>query len=276
MQAPSEGNMSGRRSTLILVCALALSACSESSLSELGGRSSAWIGTNESASAEGPAVAGQGVVRSVEVDWVNDDLGSAASIGSPEEVLAGVVARTTGPDRYIQASRLEIAAALPGLAFPDLLPSEVVAITSQIVVASNRERLDDEVFAAFGLWTVEPYTKSRSVGQRGTFTVTGIQPESACERFAAGAIAACTTETIGDHETVRIDAESGQTWVWFDDAYEYQLFLRGPLENNAETADFMVRNEVSFISVADASARVLGTQVTATEQQPADQDGEDQ
>lgn len=268
--------MSGRRSVFILVCALALSACSESSLSELGGRSSAWIGTNESATAEGPAVVQQDVVRSVEVDWVNDDLGSAASIGSPEEVLAAVVARTTGPDRYIQASRLEIAAALPGLAFPDLLPSEVTAITSQIVVASNRERLDDEVFAAFGLWTVEPYTKSRSVGQRGTFTVTGMQPESACERFAAGAVAACTTETIGAYETVRIDAESGQTWVWFDESYEYQLFLRGSLENNSETADFMVRNEVSFVSVADPTARVLGTQVTAAEDESADQDGEDQ
>ena len=90
MASPSEGNMSGRRSTLILVCALALSACSESSLSDLGGRSSEWIGTNESASVDGPAVAQQPVVRSVEVDWVNDQLGSAASIGSPQEVLAAL------------------------------------------------------------------------------------------------------------------------------------------------------------------------------------------
>ncbi|MGF1666624.1 MAG: hypothetical protein ACFCVC_10170 [Acidimicrobiia bacterium] len=268
--------MSGRRSTLILVCALALSACSESSLSELGGRSSEWIGSNASATAAGPAAVEQNVVRSVEVDWVNDGLGSPASIGSPEEVLAAMVARTTGPDRYIQASRLEVATSLPGLGFPDVLPPEVVAITSQLVVAANRERLDDEVFAAFGLWTVEPYTKSRSVGQRGTFTVTGIQPDSACERFAAGAVAACTSETIGAHETVRIDAESGQTWVWFDETYEYQLFLRGPLDKNGEIADFMVRNEVSFVSVADPTARVLGTQVTATEEEPAAEDGEDQ
>jgi hypothetical protein len=268
--------MSARRSTLILVCALALSACSESSLSELGGRSSEWIGSNESSTAAGPAVIEQNVVRSVEVDWFNDDLGSPASIGSPEEVLAAMVARTTGPDRYIQASRLEIATSLPGLRFPDVLPSEVVAITSQLVVAANRERLDDEVFAAFGLWTVEPYTKSRSVGQRGTFTVTGIQPEGACERFAAGAVAACTTETIGIHETVRIDSESGQTWVWFDETYEYQLFLRGPLDKNAEIADFMVRNEVGFVSVADPTARVLGTQVTAAEEEPAEGDDADQ
>jgi hypothetical protein len=265
MSETSKGNMSGTRSLVVLLCALMLSACSDTSLLDLGGRSSTWIGESGTGAVAGPAESGQNVVRSVEVDWFNDELGSSVAVGTPDEVIAAVVERTSGPDRYIQASRLEIAATLPGLAFPDLFPSEVVAVTSQIVIGSGRDRLDDEIYAAFGLWTVEPYTKSRSVGQRGTFTVAGPSPDSACERLAAGVAAACNPDTIGDHETIRIDAESGQTWVWSDDAYEYQLFLRGSLDNNAEIADFMIRNEVSFASVADPTARVLGTQVIASE-----------
>lgn len=268
--------MSGRRSTVALLCALVLAACSDTSLSDLGGRSSGWIGEGQTAEIEGPEAVGQNVVRSVEIDWVNDELSTAAAVGTPEEVLAAVVARSTGPDRYIQASRLEIAAALPGLTFPDLLPSEVTAITSQLVVASTRDRLDDAVYAAFGLWTVEPYTKSRSVGQRGTLSVSGVQPDSACDRFAAGAVGSCTTETIGGNETVRIDAESGQTWVWFDGTYEYQLFLRGALDNNAEVADLMVRNGVPFVTVADPTARVLGSEVTASDEETAEEAGDEE
>lgn len=258
--------MSGRPTIVALVCALLLAACSESSLADLGGRSSDWIGESESSGAAGPVIEQQDVVRAVEVDWVNDQLSSLTAVGTPEEVLAGVVERSTGPDRYLQATRLEIAGTLPGVAFPDLLPTEVVAVTSQLVVGADRETLDPSTFAAFGLWTVEPYSKSRSVGQRGTLTVASLQQESACERFAAGAAGACTSETIGPYTTTRIDADSGQTWVWFDDAYEYQLFLRGSLESNGPVADFMIRNEVPFATVADPSARVLGTQVTAAEE----------
>lgn len=255
--------MSRTRSIAVLSFALLLAACSDTSLSDIGARSSGWIGDSGSGGTAGSEESLPQVVRAVEVDWFNDDLGSPVAVGSAEEVLAAIVERTESADRYIQASRLEIAAVLPGLEFPDIFPIEITAVTSQIVIGSGRDRLDDEVYAAFGFWTVEPYTKSRSVGQRGTLTIGGIQGESACERFAAGAVAACTTETIGPHRTVRIDSESGQTWVWADEAYEYQLFLRGALAGNEVAADFMVRNSVPFVTVADPTARVLGTQVTA-------------
>lgn len=260
------GKMSGVRTALAVACVLALAGCSESSLSDLGQRSSGWIG--DPAGGGSAAVSDNGepqIVRSVEVDWVNDALTDAIPTGEPQEVLLSIVNRSSGPERYIQATKLEIAATLPGMSFPDLVPPEVVAITSQIVVSTTRDRLDDEVFAAFGLWTVEPYTRSRSVGQRGTFIVAGVQQDSACDRFAAGAVASCTTESIGPYETVRIDSESGQTWVWDDDTYEYQLFLRGSLENNETVADYMIRNEVPFVTVADPTAQVLGTTVTNAE-----------
>lgn len=257
------GKMSGIRSAAAVVLVTLLAACSESSLADLGDRSSGWIGEASGGAIEVVSESGQpNVVRSVEVDWVNDDLTESVASGSPEEVLAAVVARSPGPERYIQATRLEVAATIPGIVFPDLVPPEVVAITSQLVVSSARDRLDDEILAAFGLWTVEPYTRSRSVGQRGTYLAAALQQASACDRFAAGAVAACTTETVGNTQTIRIDAESGQTWVWDDDAYEYQLFLRGSLENNELVADYMIRNTVPFVTVADPTARVLGTTVT--------------
>jgi hypothetical protein len=225
-------------------------------LGELGGRSSGWIG-EPTGGPEITTVSGEpNVVRAVEVDWVNDDLGAAVE-GEPQQVVQAVIDRSSGPERYLQASRSEIAASLPGLTFPDLVPPEVTAITSQLVIGSGRDRLDDEVYAAFGLWTVEPYSRSRSVGQRGTFTVASLQQSSPCDRFAAGAAAACTTETIGAYETVRIDAESGQTWVWFDETYEYQLFLRGSIENNKPVSEFMIRNEVPYVQVAAPGSQAL-------------------
>lgn len=259
--------MSGSRVAACAVLMVALAACSESSLADLGQRSSGWIGDPTGGGAIEATGNGQPqVVRSVEVSWSNDELTETVPQGEPQEVLAQIVERTTGPERYIQATRLEIAATLPGMSFPDLVPPEVTAISSQIVVSTTRDRLDDEVYAAFGLWTVEPYTRSRSVGQRGTFIVAGLSADSACDRFAAGAVASCTTETINGLDIVRIDAESGQTWIWEDDTYEYQLYLRGSLDTNETVADFMIRNQVPFVTVADPTARVLGTTVTTGEE----------
>jgi hypothetical protein len=241
-----------------LVLALVLVACSEDSLAGLGQRASSWIGEPEGGGPVQIDESGEpAVVRSVEVGWVNDAISDSVVSGEPAAVVQSVVARTTGPERYIQATRLEIAAALPGLMFPDLIPPEVTAVTSQLVVAPSRDRLDDETYAAFGLWTVEPYTRSRSVGQRGTFTVTGLSAESACDRLAAGAVAACTSETIDGFDVVRIDADSGQTWVWDDETYEYQLFLRGSLPNNDFVADYMIRSQVPFVVVADPTGTLL-------------------
>lgn len=250
---------SGITPTIIFVLALALvlGACGEDSLADLGQRSSGWIGDPESGPVATDDSGQPAVVRSVEVAWVNDELTEVLPSGGAEAAVQSVIERSSGPERYVQASRLEVAAALPGMLFPDLVPPEVVAVSSQLVVAPSRDRLDDEVHAAFGLWTVEPYTRSRSVGQRGTFVVAGIGLDSACDRLAAGAVAACTTSTVDGFEVVRIDAESGQTWVWDDDTYEYQLFLRGPLDNNGAVADYMLRNMVPFVTVADPTGSVL-------------------
>jgi hypothetical protein len=242
---------------ILVILALVLAACSEDSLADLGQRASGWIGEPEGGPVQVDDSGEPAVVRSVEVSWVNDELSDSVVSGEPAEVVKAVIARSAGPERYIQATRLEIAASLPGLMFPDLVPPEVTAVSSQLVVAPSRDRLDDETYAAFGLWTVEPYTRSRSVGQRGTFTVAGISADSACDRLAAGAVAACTTSTIDGFDVVRVDADSGQTWVWDDDTYEYQLFLRGSLANNDFVADYMIRSQVPFVVVADPTGALI-------------------
>jgi hypothetical protein len=65
-------------------------------------------------------------------------------------------------------------------------------------------------------------------------------------------------------DAVRIDSESGQTWVWADDAYEYQLFLRGAIETNEPAVLEMVGAEIQFAEVAGTA--VLGARVTQPEQ----------
>ena len=103
-------------------------------------------------------------------DWFNNDLAPVGGT-SPAEIISGVYARANSSDPYVQATPAEIAIALPGVVFPSLTPPEVRYITSQLVYNLNNITLADDQVAAFGLWTVEPYTRSRSVGQQGVFTV---------------------------------------------------------------------------------------------------------
>jgi hypothetical protein len=252
-----------RKTVLLAVVALTLVGCSEDSLIDLGGRSSGWIGTPEEVSEQEEATGSQ-YVDVLDVGWSNDELGMPAPDGNSASVVAAVVKRNEGPERYLQASRFEISAALPGMQFPAVLPDEVSHVTSQLVVAPTRDRLDSDVFAAFGLWTVEPYTKSRSVGQRGTLLVGAAQPGDPCDRLAGGAIQTCSPARVAGVDAVRIDSESGQTWVWADDAYEYQLFLRGAIETNEPAVLEMVGAEIQFAEVAGTA--VLGARVTQPEQ----------
>ena len=65
----------------------------------------------------------------------------------------------------MQAGRFEIAAALPGVEFPRLVPEKVTHISSQLVFDPLTGTLDVGTSAAFGLWTAEPYTVPRIEGQ---------------------------------------------------------------------------------------------------------------
>lgn len=244
---------------------LLLAACSDSSLADLGSRSSEWIGERVGGSSD-VDVEAPPFVAPTEVDWVNDGLGRPGPSADSASVVAAVAARATQAEAYVQASRYEVAVAVPGMVFPAVLPPEVVGVTSQLVVAPGADRLDDTVKAAFGLWLVEPYTRSRSVGQRGTFVIATPSSEPACERLSAGAVGSCTFTDVDGREIVRIDDESGQTWVWEDEQYEYQLFLRGSLENNAAAAEQMLAEPRPFTEIAPTPGVTATPEATADDQ----------
>ncbi len=246
----------------LFVAALLMPACSDGSLSALGDRSSDWIG--EVAAEEGEqAYTAQPIDAPDALEWSNDDLGVPAS-ADPAEVITAVVERSTGGDRFVQASRFEIARALPEVSFPNRIPTEVDAVTSQLVVSIGGDRLDDEVFATFGLWTVEPYTKSRSVGQRGVLSIGPHSEDPPCGRLAEAAQAACSEVDLDGMRASRLDGESGQTWVWTDGVYEYRMFLRGSLEANQPAVEAMTSSLVALGELpVDDDVRVLGTQVSS-------------
>lgn len=250
---------------LALGC-LVIAACGDSSLANLGGRSSSWIGdpaTDDPVAA--PVV--DPVVAPGVIAWSNDGLG-VPSTDDPAQVVLDVVDRSGASDRFIQASRFEIAVALPGLVFPRRLPAEIEAITSQLVVAVGGDRLDDEVFATFGMWTVEPYSKSRSVGQRGVLTIGPVIDSDPCVRLGEEIQVSCTEVDLDGKSAFRLDGESGQTWVWSDEGYEYQMFLRGSIDSNEPDISAMTSSLVPLtdIPVSDETPR------SETTQQPGNQE----
>lgn len=227
---PKRRRVSG---TMLLVAGvMVLAACSSPFLS-LGNRSSRWI--NE------PKVTTTTVVRIDEptnvpattLQWHNDDIVSGP-FGSPQEVVDAVFARREG-DRFIQASRAEIAAAVPAMVFPAVAPAGAEWVSSQLVIENNGS-LSAEPTAAFGIWSSEPYTRSRSVAQMVVLRVAHDpvtageigSPDSdfSCARFAEEATEACSLDQLTGRDTWRLTSSSGVTLIWFDGEYRYELFGR--------------------------------------------------
>lgn len=226
------------RAATLLAGAVVLAACSSPFLS-LGNRSSRWI--NE------PKVTTTTIVRVDEptdvpattLQWHNDDIVSGP-FESSQEVIDAVFARREG-DRFIQASRAEIAAAVPAITFPAVAPAGAEWVSSQLVIENNGS-LSAEPTAAFGIWSSEPYTRSRSVAQMVVLRVAhdpvtageigGPDSDFSCARFAEEATEACSLDQLAGRDTWRLTSSSGVTLIWFEGEYRYELFGRNfvPLE----------------------------------------------
>lgn len=235
-----------RRCRLVLTVALAVlavgaAACSDSALGDLGGRSSGWIGEVATTALSTTTTLARPTRPSSEVSWVNDELSlSTSPEGDAADVLGQVFARTGGDSRFLQASRFEIAVVTPEVDFPAEVPAGVFYITSQLVIESRTLRLANDPTVAFGMWSVEPYTRSRSIGQLAVLNVStdpvasevANDPNTAptCTAFTQVPDRVCGIESLAEGTVWRLESESGVIHLWYRGIYRYELNARADVD----------------------------------------------
>lgn len=230
-EGPRRRGVAGRAIAWISLV-LAVAACSEDMFADLGGRSSSWIGEAATTAPSTTTTPVSPVHASQSLTWVNDEFGSPPRGAELDEVLAEAFARSEDNSRFLQASRAEIAAVLPEVEFPAVLPTSVSHITSQLVIEDRMLSLSNDPTVAFGLWSVEPYTRSRSVGQEAVLNLSrdpeGVEaaasrePEDVC-LLLAGAETLCGLEPIGDLQVWRLEDAAGLVHVWFREPFRYEF-----------------------------------------------------
>lgn len=245
-----------RQIILILMVLLTVTACGESPLLSLGNRSSNWINEPKVTTTTLPRVDTPRHVAANTLQWSNDEIVNHDLV-DPEAVVAAVFSRRQG-DRFIQASRYEIAAAIPEITFPNLAPFGAEWVSSQLVI-ENSGRLSAEPSVAFGIWSAEPYTRSRSVAQMAVLRVAH-DPETAanlaepgaefsCARFAERSTDECALLDLEGRDVWKLAAPGGITLIWFDGPYRYELFGRSFITSDvleamaADTVALAVLNE---------------------------------
>ena len=219
---------------LLSALGLAITGCGPDPLARMGTGSSDWIQEPTIVTVPSTEPGGSALAPVIGSDWFNNDLAPVAGT-SPAEIISGVYARAKPSDPFVQATPAEIALALPGVVFPSLTPPEVRFITSQLVYDLSNVTLADDQVAAFGLWTVEPYTRSRSVGQQGVFTVisddeglaavSSDTADTSCARYIDQNVE-CSVAEVDTRPAWELTDQLGTTLVWYGDSYRYELFLR--------------------------------------------------
>jgi len=203
------------RKTLIplVLLALAASACGDA-LSGVGDLSRRIVHGDEVTSSTVTTVPAGPVLDLGPVTnlaWSNDGL----ELATDELETAGDVLRRVWIDRgdgvtpFIQASRFEIERLLPGIEFPRLVPTGVSHVSSQLVYDTQTATLDAATSAAFGLWSVEPYSAPRTEAQLAVLRV-GLK----------------TFEEGEDNEYFSFVVADGREVSWTDGGYVYSLYCR--------------------------------------------------
>ena len=228
--------------TALAVLVVVAAACSESAFIDLGGRSSEWIGEVATTGSTTTTTLPDLTRASSQADWINDDLADPPDPDAVEStVLAQVFARSGGENsRFLQASRAEIAAVVPEVEFPAEIPAEVFYVTSQLVIESRTLRLASEPTLAFGMWSVEPYTRSRSIGQVAVLNVStdaaGAEvandpnTEPTCTAFAQVEDRVCGIEEFTDIPVWRLESGSGVVHLWYRGVFRYELTARSDID----------------------------------------------
>ncbi len=153
-----------RRLATIIVLALLVASCGEGGLLDgVGDRAQDAVVGSQVATTTTLPDTGNGLVlrfrEAIEMAWWNDGIPDQR-IGEPSFTQGVVWGRAEA--RVIQASRAEIAAALPGIQFPRLVAEDMGWATSQLVFDVASAQLDPGTSAQFGLWATEPYSLDQS------------------------------------------------------------------------------------------------------------------
>lgn len=198
----------------MLAFAIVVSACGEDVFGDVGDRSQRAV-VGETTTTLAPIVdviddEEPSLSRSAALSWWNDSIEKPAR-GEPSFVTQQVWGRSDRQTSFIQASRVEIVDALPGLRFPELVPGEIEWVTSQLVFDLASGTLDRETSAAFGLWPVEPYSVS---GGSSAVLRVGQASEQQKELYAV---------------PIPEFVEDGMTILWVEGRFRYELFCRSAL-----------------------------------------------
>lgn len=224
-----------RRVVGIVVIALLVASCGESGLLDgVGDRAQDAVIGSQAATTTTVADTGNGVVlrfrEAVEMAWWNDAIPDQ-KIGEPSYTRDVVWGR--GGTRVIQASRAEIAAALPGIEFPRLVAEDIGWATSQLVFDVASSQLDPGTSAQFGLWATEPYAPEQTAV---AVLRIGLPPENAIR----GEI---IPEVVSD----------GLSLNWVDGEYRYELFCQATLAE-----EYCMQMARSIVPLADMVPVVEG------------------
>ena len=208
---------------ILAVLAVVLAACGDAGpLDGLGEASSRFVhGDTSTSTTIAVADDGEGgaLVAASQVLWLNDEIADQAA-GNPSDVIAAVWQREAG-SRFVQASRAEVASALPTLEFPGLVPADTTWVTSQLVYDVDSGALDLDTAAAFGMWRVEPYTVTE--GRIMVLRVGLAADDAPAERS----------------DVTPIIVPDGLSLGWTEAGLRYELFCRSTLSEDLclEVAD---------------------------------------
>ncbi|MCZ6662521.1 MAG: hypothetical protein O6951_06300 [Actinobacteria bacterium] len=221
------------RALAVLLVAGALAACGDAPFESLGEASANWISEPTVIVTTTVPVTVPVVIGSSLLKWFNDTIVTIA-LDDQEALLSEIFARRGG-ELIVQVSRAEISTLLPEVKFPAVAPSLGEYVTSQVVF-NGTGALSNDPTVGFGIWSSEPYTRSRSVAQivvlqvatdqAGATEVSESAAEISCARFADRTTVSCEILDLDGVPVWSLLADNGQTLVWYDEIYRYELFGR--------------------------------------------------
>jgi hypothetical protein len=205
-----------RVAIVVVFASLVLAACGESGLLDgVGERTRELVEGTTTTTLTGPTFdvdpVEEGLIGPEDLLWFNDDIDPQFT-GRAQDVIRSVWERKLN-SRFVQSARAEIAAAMPSVLFPDLVPKDVRWVTSQLVFDNTTGALDPDTAAAFGFWISEPYQSDDA--RLGVLRI-GFAP-----------IDVGTTRS----DIVPILVPDGISLGWTEAGYRYELFCRSSVSD---------------------------------------------